>query len=291
MKSLVRRSIQRAARIAAQEFVAELSRSGVVFGSQELSAAPQTSPQPEPVRIDVEDALRQLSSNVSKARLNHFYTWNHRWVALLAERNRRTAVSTYDFIDAEMPEAVFRMDQFELVASRASEIMELGGAILDLGVYKGASTRALCRIFPDVIIHGFDSFEGLPGDWSHVLKGDFGDVEGRLPDVPDNAVLHKGWFDDTLPVWVDSHGDGPISLLRVDCDIYSSTKTIFDTVGHLLVPGTWVVFDELVGYRGWEHHEHRAFTEFMATRPDLDVHYEGYGLTYVMARLVAGSSS
>lgn len=239
------------------------------------------------MRIDVEDALRQLSSNVSKARLNHFYTWNHRWVALLAERNRRAAVSTYDFVDAEMPEAVFRMDQFELIESRASEIMELDGAILDLGVYKGASTRALCRIFPEVTIHGFDSFEGLPGDWSHVLKGDFGDVAGRLPEVPDNAVLHKGWFDDTLPVWVEAHGDGPISLLRVDCDIYSSTKTIFDTVGHLLVPGTWVVFDELIGYRGWEHHEYRAFSEFMATRPDLDVRYEGYGLTYVIAQIVA----
>ena len=102
-------------------------------------------------------------------------------------------------------------------------------------------------------------------------------------------MLHKGWFDDTLPAWVAEHGDGPISLLRVDCDIYSSTKTIFDSVGHLLEPGTWVLFDELIGYRGWEHHEHRAFTEYLATRPDLEVRYEGYGLTYVMARLVARS--
>lgn len=66
------------------------------------------------------------------------------------------------------------------------------------------------RIFPDQTIHGFDSFEGLPEDWSHVLKGAFGEIKGALPD---NVRLYKGWFEDTLPEWFKLHGDKPISLL------------------------------------------------------------------------------
>lgn len=237
------------------------------------------------LKIDVEAALSELSSSRSKQLLQEFYTWNHRWVAMLTERNRRTAEHTYDFIESYMPDAHFRLNQMDVVRSKRDDILKLNGNILDLGVYKGGSTRALCRIFPDKTIHGFDSFEGLPEDWSHALKGSFGDVAGALPEVPDNATLHKGWFDNTLPVWAEENGDLPISLLRIDCDIYSSTKTIFDEVGHLVRPGSWVLFDELIGYRGWQHHEYKALTEFL-DQAELDVEYVAYGLTYVLTRIV-----
>lgn len=234
------------------------------------------SPSPV-VRLDVPDAIRQLGGAESKQYLNQFFSMNHRWIALLAERNRRTAVGTYDFIDREMGGALFILDQMKLVQFKFDEIPE--GHVLDLGVYKGSSTRSLSRIFPDRIIHGFDSFEGLPDDWEHVLKGEFGDLKGELPKVPHNVVLHKGWFNETLPEWVLAYPGEPIALLRVDCDVYSSTQTIFDTVGHLLRPGSWILFDELIGYRGWQEHEYRAFTEFVE-RVGLEFHFIGYGLTY-----------
>src|SRR3546814_7951344 len=90
---------------------------------------------------------------------------------------------------------MFNPKQMDVIASKRSEISSLDGYILDLGVYKGSSTRALARIFHDQVIHGFDSFEGLPEDWSHVLKGAFGDVKGILPDMPENVRLYKGWLD------------------------------------------------------------------------------------------------
>jgi hypothetical protein len=239
----------------------------------------------EPLRIDAVDFVRQLSRGPARHDLIHLYTWNHRWLELMAERNRRAARRTYDFVDAEMPNAMFATDQFSVIEAKKDEMMTLGGQILDLGVYKGGSTRALARIFPKSTIHGFDSFEGLPDDWSHVMKGDFGDVQGALPDMPDNVRLYKGWFDDTLPTWIGGHGSEPISILRVDCDIYSSTKTIFDVLEPLLRPGTWVVFDELIGYYGWEQHEHKAFSEFI-DRTGHGYEYIAYGLTYTIAKLV-----
>ena len=234
------------------------------------------------VKIDVESIVKDLGAGKMNAHLQHFFTWNHRFVAMLSEKNRRAARSTYDFIDSEMPSALFNSSQMAVIESKKEAIMTLGGSILDLGVYKGGSTRALARIFPNKTIHGFDSFEGLPEDWSHVLKGAFGDVKGVLPDMPDNVKLYKGWFDDTLPLWRKGYKDRPISLLRIDCDIYSSTKTIFDNLGDLVCPGTWIVFDELIGYRGWEAHEYKAFEEFLSMRPELSFEYVAFGLTFAM---------
>lgn len=259
--------------------VEQFLRKAVKVVTEELDKSAGSRPA---TRIDTVAALRDLGSAPGNAALQHFFTWNHRFVAMLAEKNRRAAEDTYDFVDTEMASAAFNANQMAVIESKSADIMKLNGTILDLGVYKGSSTRALARIFPKHTIHGFDSFEGLPEDWSHVLKGAFGDVKGVLPDMPDNVKLYKGWFDDTLPLWFKKYGKKPISLLRVDCDIYSSTKTIFDTVGDQIQSGTWIVFDELIGYRGWRDHEYKAFQEFRSRRPELEFEYVAFGLTYAM---------
>ncbi len=108
---------------------------------------------------------------------------------MLTERAKRAAESTYDFVDAHMRHAQFELNQFNIIADRRDQITSAGKHIVDLGVYKGGSTRALAKIFPDAAIHGFDSFEGLPEAWSHVGKGSFGDVRGELPSMPPNVTL------------------------------------------------------------------------------------------------------
>lgn len=165
------------------------------------------------------------------------------------------------------------------------EIIHLDGQILDLGVYQGASTRTLAGIHPHKTIHGFDSFEGLPEDWGHHGKGSFGEVKGALPNVPDNVELHKGWFDDTLPGWLAQHNEQPISLLRVDCDLYSSTRKVLTVLRPLIRSGTWILFDELIGYRTWEDHGYQAFMEFV-DETGLGFDYVAYGLTYTLVHLL-----
>jgi hypothetical protein len=275
MKKYVKQWLSRVVRFAAREWADEV-------GSQKSSSAPDPG---APMRIDVPDAIRQLASPASRLPLQHVFVWNHKWIALLSERNRRNAVSTYDFIDKVMPHnARFDIDQFAVIENKKKDILELDGHILDLGVWKGDSSRALARIFPERAIHGFDSFEGLPEDWGHLGKGHFGEVKGTLPDVPANVQLFKGWFDETLPAWRDEHADRPISLLRVDCDLYSSTKTALAALRPLIRPGTWIVFDELIGYRGWEAHEYKAFMEFI-DETGFEYEYIAYGLTYTIVRL------
>lgn len=234
------------------------------------------------VRLDVRDLITQLNDPKIHSLLRHHLMYNYRFVVMLDERARRAARSTFDFIEREMHHATFAVEQFDMIAQRKALVHE--GHILDLGVYKGGSTRKLAALWSERHIYGFDSFEGLPEDWSHAAKGTFGDIKGQLPPMPHNVTLVPGWFDKTLPIWAKEHEGETIALLRVDCDLYSSTKTIFDALGDKLRPGSWICFDELIGYFGWEHHEHKAFMEFIAAT-GFDYEYVAYGLTYTLARL------
>ena len=235
------------------------------------------------IKVDVYDILEQLSSPSGNHYLQQFLFWNHRWVASLVRQNNEAANDRITFIKKEMPLAVYTLNQYDVIRSKAAEIRHLDGHILDLGVWKGESTRSLSKIFPEQTIHGFDSFEGLPGDWAHVLSGEF-DINGRMPIMPTNVRLYKGLFEDTLPQWLYKNDSKPISLLRVDCDLYSSTKTIFDVLSPLLVEGTWICFDELIGYHGYEHHEYKALIEFLRSS-DHTFEYVAYGLTYTIGYL------
>jgi hypothetical protein len=147
-------------------------------------------------------------------------------------------------------------------ASIASDIRE--GLALEFGVFQGKTITWLANK-TGWQIDGFDSFEGLPEDWRPGFeKGAF--AVGGLPDVPRNVTLHKGWFEDTLPKFLLSNDQPPVRFLHVDCDLYSSTKTVFDHLADLIVPGSVIVFDVYFNYPGWEQGEYRAFMELIQRR-------------------------
>ncbi|HSD44518.1 MAG TPA: class I SAM-dependent methyltransferase [Burkholderiales bacterium] len=139
----------------------------------------------------------------------------------------------------------------------------VAGLVLEFGVYTGASLKWIADRHAGPI-HGFDSFEGLPEDWTHAQKKGRFSLEGELPDIgAANAVLHKGWFADTLPAFLAAN-PGAVRFAHIDCDLYSSSKTVLELLLPRTVAGTVLVFDEYLNYPGWEMHEHRAFRETIA---------------------------
>src|SRR5690606_26715761 len=106
------------------------------------------------VNLDVDGVLKQLSSKAGRNALNHFFAWNHRWIAMLEERNRRVAKDTYDFIDENLRDAVFMLHQMDYLSSIASTIASQGKVIVDFGVHSGWSVNALAKLFPEHEIHG-----------------------------------------------------------------------------------------------------------------------------------------
>lgn len=142
----------------------------------------------------------------------------------------------------------------------AAAVAPEGGATVELGVHHGVSLRWLseCR---GGVLHGFDSFEGLPDAWAGVPRGRF-TADGQTP-LGLACELWVGWFDDQLPRFVARHPE-PISLLHVDSDLYESAVSGFLHLAPLLVPGTVIVFDEYLGHATWRQDEFRAFAEACA---------------------------
>jgi Macrocin-O-methyltransferase (TylF) len=139
------------------------------------------------------------------------------------------------------------------------------GLVCEFGVFKGESINHIAGQLPHRPVFGFDSFEGLPEYWRPTFDPGAFSTEGHLPRVRPNVALVKGWFDSTLPAFVAGHA-GPVALLHIDCDLYSSTRCVFEYLGARLVPGSILVFDEFFNYPGWEEHEFRAFSEVVAAR-------------------------
>jgi hypothetical protein len=110
-----------------------------------------------------------------------------------------------------------------------------------------------------ITVHTFDSFEGMPASVDakdkDVIADDGwveGQFKGRYQELEDycrshykNYQIHKGYFQDTLT-------DENLSFLKnnlpilvwIDCDYYSSTRTVFDKLIPYLPNGCVVYFDD-----------------------------------------------
>jgi len=134
----------------------------------------------------------------------------------------------------------------------------------EFGVWKGQSINHIAkRLSPD-IVYGFDSFEGLREDWSgwSEPKGTFS-LGGKLPKVRSNVRLVKGWFDQTLPSFLQANAL-PFAIVHLDSDTYEAAKTVLELISSRITEGTVIIFDEYFGYRGWRGGEFKAWQELVA---------------------------
>jgi hypothetical protein len=108
-----------------------------------------------------------------------------------------------------------------------SNSLTLGGAIAELGVYKGAAAKLISEFKADLPLYLFDTFEGMPEVNNAVdlhNKGDFSDI--TMENVQDylggysNVHFHKGFFPDTTQ---NLPRDMEFCFVHLDADIYEST--------------------------------------------------------------------
>lgn len=180
------------------------------------------------------------------------------------------------YIQANMADALLLPDRYALLDHALSRAMKAHpeGLVCEFGVAGGKTLTFLAKRVRGEV-HGFDSFEGLPEDWSGTAEraGRFS-RKAKPPRVPANARLHVGWFDATLPPFLKVHA-GPAALLHLDADLYSSTKAVLTLMRDRIRPGTVLVFDEYLNYPGWRAHEHKAFQEFIG-ETGLEYRYIGF---------------
>jgi len=168
--------------------------------------------------------------------------------------------NTIEYLESMEPTGNNKKQYWNLVPQKHLEMPV--GDWLEFGVYTGLSARIFLRNMPrDNKLFLFDSFEGLPEEWTPDYP--VGHFACDVPRFKDSRVeIVKGWFEDTLPEWVEAYGK-PAALIHIDCDIYSSTKTVLKYVDSLIGPETLVMLDDYYGTENHIPHVYKAFQEYI----------------------------
>lgn len=154
-----------------------------------------------------------------------------------------------------------RMDNLRFCLESVIED-DIPGDFIETGVWRGGAS-----IFAKGIIDAYgqlsrrvwlaDSFEGLPRPDPNEYPADAEDQHYMLDFLrvgleevkanfakyallDDRVVFAKGWFRDTLP----GLEIGPISVLRLDGDMYESTIVALNSLYHKLSPGGFIIVDD-----------------------------------------------
>lgn len=157
------------------------------------------------------------------------------------------------------------------------------GIILEFGVYKGKSIKIIAENTKNKV-YGFDSFNGLPEDW----QGDFikGSLACDIPkNLPENVELVIGYFEDTLEDFLKTHTD-PITMIHIDCDIYSATKYILEKCHEQMDDQCIICFDDFQNYPEYEEHAYKAFNEYIDKYNTRVIKLYDYGFQQSAFRIV-----
>ena len=192
--------------------------------------------------------LTRVGSTLSEKTIHNFnaainYAETGRW---LASHNLR-------------PRARVKNDRelFDLIIEDVADSEVL---YLEFGVFQGESMRYWSSHLrnPKAKLHGFDSFEGLPETWNLNLKKGHFSTNGAIPDIRDPRVkFFKGWFNETLATYIPPPHERLV--IDMDADLYSSTIYVLRKLQQIIVPGTYLYFDEFAD----RLNELRAFAEFV----------------------------
>ncbi len=159
---------------------------------------------------------------------------------------------------------------------------------LEFGVYQGASLQSWMSLntAENSEFVGFDSFEGLPERWVDLSRtyvpGSYS-TGGRLPALEDRRVrLVRGWFQETLPIFLSQFSTDRQVVVHCDADVYVSTLFVLCKLDALMRPGTIVIFDDfstmLHDFRAWEDYTHSFWREYEVLGASGRTYYEHVAL-------------
>ncbi len=171
--------------------------------------------------------------------------------------------SEFEYCDFYSPKRDYnkRYKLYEFIHNKA--INNAPMHYFEYGVSKGfsfkwwlaANTNSESKFF------GFDTFEGLPEDWSFYFKK--GDMAAGLPDIQDpRAQFIKGIFQDSFIPFIDNHQEllksNVKKVIHLDADLYTATHFVLSQFYRYLNKGDIILFDEF----NVANHEYRAFKDF-----------------------------
>jgi len=139
---------------------------------------------------------------------------------------------------------------------------EVPGCFVETGIWRGGALAMMAAVVREhFIIHGgravvgFDSFAGVPRPYSmadaglnlHAYKHlavsrDVVEANLKKLGLLDRVKLVEGWFKDTVPAMKSDVG--PIAVLRLDGDLYTSTMEVLTELEPQVSPGGFIIIDD-----------------------------------------------
>jgi O-methyltransferase len=141
------------------------------------------------------------------------------------------------------------------------------GAIAELGVYRGETSRFLHLCAPDRALHLFDTFTGFPEGFTRDKPGRFRatsveSVKRRIGDCS-NVFLHVGIFPETAVEVAEER----FSFVMLDADCYLTTKAGLEFFYPRTLPGGYIFLHDFNNPES-DWGVSRAATEFMSNKPE-----------------------
>lgn len=192
--------------------------------------------------------------------------WSNLQLAALKSRKDREIVELLQEIRREDRSLLSAFEQY-LIYSTARAQSKLPGAMAEVGVYRGASAKLICRAKGDKLLRLFDTYEGLPEasqeDRGVHKKNQYAcsvdDVRAYVNGF-ENVHLHKGLFPDST----EGVEENEYCFCHFDVDLYAGTKACLEYFYPRMVPGGIMISHDYGLLAGVE----QAFDEFFVDKPE-----------------------
>lgn len=145
----------------------------------------------------------------------------------------------------------------------------LGGAVAEVGVFRGGTAKLIADATRPLVVHLFDTFAGMPEtdlDIDGHRKGDFGatslDSVRNFVGEPQRVMIHCGLFPETA---TEVEGT-QFCFVHIDVDIYESVKASIEFFYPRMMVGGIMVVDDY----GWKQCDgvKRAIDEYFGRRTE-----------------------
>jgi len=133
--------------------------------------------------------------------------------------------------------------KLKLMADQFVSVLNLPGAVADVGAYRGGTSLILRRLAPAKELHLFDTWSGNPfdEDLCHHKKGEWPAKLAECQKLVGDALYHEGVFPET------ACGE-EFCFVYVDPDTYQTVRDAIAYFWPRMVPGGKMFFDDY----GWD---------------------------------------
>lgn len=175
---------------------------------------------------------------------------------------------TYPLRTRRRIEAIFDEVRYAslALAIQRLETDGISGAIAELGVYRGHTSKFMHEMAPERRLFLFDTFEGFPegaAEGDTRFRGTSQESVARHIGNVENVIFRTGYFPETAAGLEDEN----FALVMLDFDKYQAALEGFRFFYPRLVPGGYFFLHDFNSPES-DHAIERAATEYMADKPE-----------------------